>query len=198
MFCVVANEECTFKLFPKQGIIPALASMYPVKITFSPDSPINFYRRMFILVSDALPLFMDCMGSGYIRAKGEIKEQRPWPLRHAHIQAYRNRNNKDTRKKTNGGFFGWFNKKNENQNITESNESIIYLDPIKNSTVWGSVYLPPYKSSQEICDRIEEISKSLQNNGISPSLVFKIAVLSHSSATQKRFLNRQLILEHRK
>ncbi len=100
MFCVVANEECTFKLYPKQGIIPALASMYPVKITFSPDSPINFYRRMFILVSDALPLFMDCMGSGYIRAKGEIKEQRPWPLRHAHIQAYRNRNNKGTHSST--------------------------------------------------------------------------------------------------
>ena len=94
MFCVMAYEECTFRLYPKQGVIPALASTYPVKISFSPDSPINYYRRIFILISDALPLFMDCMGSGYIRAKGEIKEQRPWPLRHAHVQAYRNRSDK--------------------------------------------------------------------------------------------------------
>lgn len=80
----------------------------------------------------------------------------------------RNRNQKrrSTRKKINGGFFGWFNKKNDQQKITESNESIVYLDPIKNSNVWGCVYLPPYDSADEICDRIDEISKALKNNGI--------------------------------
>lgn len=80
-------------------------------------------------------------------------------------KAKRSRKNKGTRKK-HGGLFGWFNQKNDTQNITESNDSIIYLDPVKNSTVWGSIYLPPYKSSQEICDRIDEISTALKNNGI--------------------------------
>jgi hypothetical protein len=84
------------------------------------------------------------------------------------IKTKRNRNykRKNTRKKINGGFFGWFNKKNETQNITESNESIVYLDPVKNSNVWGCVYLPPYKSTVEICNRIDEISKALDNGGI--------------------------------
>jgi len=76
------------------------------------------------------------------------------------------RKNKGTRKNKGGGLFDWFNKKNNSQNITESNDSIIYLDSIKNSTVWGSVYMPPYHSPDEICDRIDEISKALQNNGI--------------------------------
>ena len=31
------------------------------------------------------------MGTGFLRANGDIKEQRPAPIRHAHIQAYRNR-----------------------------------------------------------------------------------------------------------
>lgn len=81
-------------------------------------------------------------------------------------KAKRIRKNKGTKKNKGGGLFDWFNKKNNSQNITESNDSIIYLDPIKNSTVWGSVYMPPYHSPDEICDRIEEISTALKNNGI--------------------------------
>lgn len=34
---------------------------------------------------------MDTMGTGYLSAKGEVQEQRPAPLRHAHVQAFRNR-----------------------------------------------------------------------------------------------------------
>ena len=60
---------------------------------------------------------------------------------------------------------GLFTKKNK-QNITQSKESIIYLDPIKNSTVWGCIYIPPYKSADEICERIEEISSALKNKGL--------------------------------
>ena len=84
------------------------------------------------------------------------------------MKTKRNRSKKikGTKKNKGGGIFDWFNNKNENQNITESNDSIIYLDPIKNSTVWGSVYLPPYKTSQEICDRMDKISIALKNNGI--------------------------------
>ena len=38
-----------------------------------------------------LPLFVDLLGTAYVPARGEIKEQRPAPLRHAHVQAFRNR-----------------------------------------------------------------------------------------------------------
>jgi hypothetical protein len=90
-FCIVADEGGTFQMFPKMGIIPALYKQYPVKVIFTPPKPINYYRRFFVLVGDCMPLFYDCLGTGYIRARGEIREQRPAPLRHAHVQAYRNR-----------------------------------------------------------------------------------------------------------
>lgn len=77
-------------MYPKQGILSAGLET-AVKLTFSPQLPINYYKRYFVLIGNSLPLFYDAMGTGYIRAKGEIKEQRPAPLRHAHIQAYRNR-----------------------------------------------------------------------------------------------------------
>eukprot|EP01040_Poterioochromonas_malhamensis_P021834 gene21834-26426_t len=77
---------------PKQGIIPPLTKSFAVTLLFQPSKPMNYYRRFFVLVEDALPLFYDCMGTGFIRAKGEVKEQRPAPIRHAHVQAYRNRN----------------------------------------------------------------------------------------------------------
>lgn len=89
-YSILIDDEATFKMTPRQGVISALMEA-PVKISFSPTCPINYCRRVFILVGDALPLFVDLMGTGFIRAKGEIKEQRPAPLRHAHIQAYRNR-----------------------------------------------------------------------------------------------------------
>lgn len=90
-FSIIADENATFKMSPKQGIIPSMYKLWPIKVIFSPMRPSNYYRRFFVLVGDGLPLFYDCLGTGYIRAKGEIKEQRPAPLRHAHIQAYRNR-----------------------------------------------------------------------------------------------------------
>jgi cilia- and flagella-associated protein 65 len=89
-FSIDGDEESVFRMQPRQGRIPA-GSEIAVKLLFQPKLPINYYKRFFILISDALPLFYDCMGTGFIRAKGEIKEIRPAPLRHAHIQAYRNR-----------------------------------------------------------------------------------------------------------
>ena len=50
------------------------------------------YRRLFILIQHRNgPLFLDLLGTGYLPADGPVKEQRPFPLRHAHIQAHRNR-----------------------------------------------------------------------------------------------------------
>lgn len=90
-FSIMGDEHGIFKMLPKQGIIPPLIKSYAVKVIFIPVKPINYYRRFFVLVGDALPLFYDCLGTGFIRAKGEVKEQRPAPIRHAHVQAYRNR-----------------------------------------------------------------------------------------------------------
>lgn len=89
-YTILNDQEGTFRIIPHQGTISAMMDT-PLKIFFSPSRPINYYRRIFILIGDSLPLFVDVMGTGFIRAKGEIKEQRPAPLRHAHIQAYRNR-----------------------------------------------------------------------------------------------------------
>jgi hypothetical protein len=82
------------------------------------------------------------------------------------MKTKRNKKVNGTKKRKGGGFFDWANKQNDNQKITQTNDSIIYLDPIKNSSVWGCIYLPPYQSSDDICNRISEISNSLNNNGI--------------------------------
>lgn len=90
-FSVVADIDGTFKMKPRQGVIKASGPPFALVMSFSPHKPINYYRRIWVTCSDRMPLFYDAMGSGYVRAKGEIKEQRPAPLRHAHVQAYRNR-----------------------------------------------------------------------------------------------------------
>ena len=89
-YTIDGDEEGVFRMFPRFGKIPALSEV-AIKLWFSPKLPINYYKRFFVLIGDALPIFYDVMGTGYIRAKGEIKEIRPFPLRHAHVQAYRNR-----------------------------------------------------------------------------------------------------------
>lgn len=90
VYSIMASENGVFQMDPRQGVVPAGMEV-SVKLTFAPKFPINFYRRIWILLGEALPLFYDAYGNGFIRARGEVKEQRPAPLRHAHIQAYRNR-----------------------------------------------------------------------------------------------------------
>ena len=90
-FSILTGADGLFKVNPMRGIIKAEGPPFSIAVSFTPGSPINYYKRMYVLLGDTLPQFFDCMGSGFIRAKGDIKEQRPAPLRHAHIQAYRNR-----------------------------------------------------------------------------------------------------------
>ena len=89
-YCVDGDEEGVFRVKPRFGKIPALSEV-AIKLWFSPKMPINYYKRFFVLIGDSIPIFYDVMGTGFIRAKGEVKEIRPFPLRHAHVQAYRNR-----------------------------------------------------------------------------------------------------------
>ncbi len=90
-FSILTGADSMFRCSPMRGVIKAEGPPFSVVVSFHPPGPINYYKRVWVLISDSLPLFYDCMGSGYIRAKGDIKEQRPAPLRHAHVQAYRNR-----------------------------------------------------------------------------------------------------------
>jgi hypothetical protein len=89
-FQFVTDEGGTFTLSKYQGVLPAKLEV-PVKLCFAPDRPINYYRRLFLLVENRMPLFIDLLGTAFIPARGEVKEQRPAPLRHAHLQASRNR-----------------------------------------------------------------------------------------------------------
>ena len=89
-FCVCAEEFGLFNFSQTRGVIPPNFES-SILLTFSPKNPGNFYKRVFVLIENAQPQFIDLLGSGYINARGEIKEQRPAPIRHAHIQAFRNR-----------------------------------------------------------------------------------------------------------
>jgi len=90
-FSILTGADGMFRCSPMRGVIKAEGPPFSVVVSFHPPGPMNYYKRVWVLLSDALPLFYDCLGSGYIRAKGDIKEQRPAPIRHAHVQAYRNR-----------------------------------------------------------------------------------------------------------
>ena len=61
-FSIIADSNGVFKMDPKQGTIPALFKAFPVTVVFTPTKPNNYYRRFFVLVGDALPLFYDCLG----------------------------------------------------------------------------------------------------------------------------------------
>ena len=89
-FQFVTDDGGSFTLSKYQGVLPAKLEI-PVKFTFSPDRPINYYRRLFLLVEGRTPLFVDLLGTAYVSPRGDVKEQRPAPLRHAHLQAARNR-----------------------------------------------------------------------------------------------------------
>ncbi|CAN0346344.1 unnamed protein product [Ectocarpus sp. 6 AP-2014] len=92
---VIQGDSSIFHFSHTRGIIPSAGSEHPgeaqVTLTFTPTKPINYYRRVFCLLENQQPLVLDAMGTAYVVAKGEVQEQRPAPLRHAHVQAFRNR-----------------------------------------------------------------------------------------------------------
>jgi len=89
-YCICAETNGIFKFSQTRGVIPAHFES-SILLSFTPSKPGNFYKRVFCLVESAAPQLLDLLGSGFIDARGEIKEQRPAPIRHAHIQAFRNR-----------------------------------------------------------------------------------------------------------
>lgn len=90
-FSILTDPHGVFEISPKYGVLPPFCQSFPIYIKFTPLYPYHYYRRIYILIEDTLPLIIDCYGNGFIRNKGEVKEQRPLPLRYSHIQAYYNR-----------------------------------------------------------------------------------------------------------
>lgn len=89
------GDTSAFGFSRTRGEIPPAGTEHPgeahITLNFCPSLPTNYYRRVFCLLENQLPMVMDLMGTGYLVAKGEVEEQRPAPLRHAHVQASRNR-----------------------------------------------------------------------------------------------------------
>jgi hypothetical protein len=82
----------------------------------------------------------------------------------------RNRKRNGTRTKKGGGWFDSFFGKPKV--ITKDDDSILFLEPVggDKNNVWSSVYLPPYiktiESAKNICNRIDDIIKGVNTNGL--------------------------------
>jgi cilia- and flagella-associated protein 65 len=67
-----AGPGSVFEFEKTRGVVPALLETH-VKIVFRPTMPANYYKRVFCLVENQHPLYMDLFGSGYIPAKGKSR-----------------------------------------------------------------------------------------------------------------------------
>ncbi|KAA0177590.1 hypothetical protein FNF27_00760 [Cafeteria roenbergensis] len=81
-FCVMAEAGGIFAFGQTQGVVPARL-FTDVVVVFSPRCPGNFYRRVYVLVRDSDPLFIDLLGSGM------DERTRPFPIRQRHVDAFR-------------------------------------------------------------------------------------------------------------
>lgn len=61
-----------------------------VTISFSPDAPANYYRRIYVLFEHQQPLFVDCLGSAFA-ARDSADKRRPAPLKQHHVDNYHRR-----------------------------------------------------------------------------------------------------------
>eukprot|EP00466_Bigelowiella_natans_P017588 jgi/Bigna1/91536/estExt_fgenesh1_pg.C_1050006 len=78
------NTNGSFRFDKPSGVVPALLTV-TIRITFAPKTSINFYQRVFILIKNAKPLFLDLMGTCFGSSR------RPRPLNPVHVQNYNKR-----------------------------------------------------------------------------------------------------------
>lgn len=78
------EQDGVFHFDRVQGVIPPLLSTF-VTIVFRPEKCLNYYRRVFCLIRDQSPLFVDMVGTGH------DEKVHPMPLTQKHVDAYRNR-----------------------------------------------------------------------------------------------------------
>jgi hypothetical protein len=89
-FQVLSEKDGVFKFERVEGIVPA--ELYPGKaghidvvISFSPEVPANYYKRVYILFKNQSPSYIDVFGTCY------DTKIRPAPFSQRHIDAYRAR-----------------------------------------------------------------------------------------------------------
>ena len=89
-FQILAEKYGVFEFQRVEGIIPE--EMYPGKagyidmvVTFKPIVPCNYYKRVYILLKNQQPVFIDLLGTCY-----DLK-LRPAPFSQRHVDAYRAR-----------------------------------------------------------------------------------------------------------
>lgn len=81
-FHFVCPSEGVFAMDRVSGIIPPLLET-GITFSFTPTHPANFYRRVFCLIHNQSPLYVDILGTGY------NEKARPSPFQQAHVDAYR-------------------------------------------------------------------------------------------------------------
>ena len=84
-FQFVVEDKGTFLFNRTAGVIPPKLQTH-VTLVFEPKVSGNFYRRIFCLFKDQLPLCIDCIGTGYADLS-----RRPPPLTLAQVDAHRRR-----------------------------------------------------------------------------------------------------------
>ena len=68
-------SDSVFEFDRTRGVVPAGLEAH-VNIRFSPRGPANYYKRIFCLIENQHPAYIDVYGTGYISAKGE--EESVW------------------------------------------------------------------------------------------------------------------------
>ena len=79
-----SSNPSMFRFLPMCGSIQGRFS-FPVTITFTPTLAQNYYKRIYVMVRDQLPMYFDMVATAYDDKK------RPAPLRMAHVDLYRRR-----------------------------------------------------------------------------------------------------------
>ncbi len=81
VFSFMTDNLGSFKVTPVEGVISAQLSV-SVVVQFNPQQPINYYKRLFCLIQNQAPLYVDLVGTAF------FEKRRPAPLTVAHIAAY--------------------------------------------------------------------------------------------------------------
>mmetsp|Transcript_36466 Transcript_36466/g.71614 ORF Transcript_36466/g.71614 Transcript_36466/m.71614 type:complete len:1880 (+) Transcript_36466:91-5730(+) len=78
------DELGSFSIDVPSGVVPALVSAI-VNVTFRPHQPINYYKRVFCLIKNQTPHYVDVLGTCFTDLV------RPAPLTTDHVLRYRHR-----------------------------------------------------------------------------------------------------------
>ena len=89
-FQILTEQKGAFDFSVTHGVIPAGAgsdgeSEVPVLIAFTPVDSVNYYKRVYILVKNQAPLYIDLLGTAF------SEENRPMPFKQRHVDAFRAR-----------------------------------------------------------------------------------------------------------